>query len=95
MFRALTIRGQAAAILWGYRQAATVTAWTVTKARTQGHPPVWTLRATVTRSSAFELRQTPLLFSAPRIKGFWVWPIIGPPRIERETLTATLGPPEQ
>lgn len=93
MGHALTLRGPAAAILWGYRPAATLTAWTVVPPRPDA--PAWTLTATVARASPFELRQTPLLLSVAHPKGFWVWPLLGPPTIERTTLTARLGPPEQ
>jgi hypothetical protein len=94
VFKSLRLRGQGAAVLWGgYRQAATVSAWTVVRSR-DPKGTTWTLTATVSRVFPFELRQTPLLFSAPRKGGFWVWPIVGPPRVDRATLSATLGPPE-
>jgi hypothetical protein len=56
--------------------------------------PVWTLTATIARVDAFMARQRPLLFSAPRAGGFWIWPI-EEITIGTTTLTARLGPPEQ
>jgi hypothetical protein len=87
---ALTLRGQAAAILWGYRPAASLTGWTVARVDQE-----WTVTATVARSSPFELRQVPLLLSVPHAKGFWVFPVLGPPTIVGQQLTARVGPPEQ
>jgi hypothetical protein len=47
------------------------------------------------RVSPFELRQSGLIFSAPRQGGFFVWPILEPPRVDAIRLVAKLGPPEQ
>lgn len=92
MFDRLTIRGSAASILWGYRPAATLTAWRIAKVKGQ-----WMLTGTLARSDAFQLRQTPLLFTAPHEggrDGWWAWGInsiqVGP-----RSLVAHLGPPEQ
>jgi hypothetical protein len=93
VFRELRITGHAGAILWGYRTAAVVTGWTLQRGQVKGQR-VWTLTATLARTSPFELRQTPLLFSAPREKGFWVWPLLGPPTVEHSKLTVRVGPPE-
>lgn len=93
MFRELSISGQAGAVLWGYRTAAVVGRWSLVRGSVNGSR-VWTLTAAVTRASPFDLRQTPLLFSAPHDKGFWVWPLLGPPTVADRQLTARVGPPE-
>jgi len=93
MFRSLTVRGPAGAILWGYRTAAVVRSWAVVRARAAGGP-VWTLTATVERVSPFELRQSGLMFSAPREGGFFVFPLLEAPRVAGGTVTARVGPPE-
>lgn len=89
MFHHLTLRGTSASLLWGYHTAAALTTWTI--AKTAGG---WTLKATIRRADAFQLRQTPLLFTAPRKDGWWAWGInsidVGP-----TFLVAKLGPPEQ
>lgn len=81
--------GDSAAILWGYRQAVVLKSWQIAKVKGK-----WTLRGAVQRVDAFQARQRPLLFTAPRPKGYWAWPIetldLGPSQ-----LVATLGPPEQ
>lgn len=89
MFRALTISGGAASILYGYRQAATLTSWRITKRDGR-----WTLTATVARVDRFMARQKPLLFTAPRAKGFWAWGVTSMD-VGTNQLVATLGPPEQ
>jgi hypothetical protein len=92
VFQHLTLHGGAAALLWGHRTAAELSSWHI--ARTGAG--TWTLSATVARADAFQLRQKPLLFTAPRARGFWAWGVnaieIAPPY---RTLRATLGPPEQ
>ena len=91
MFRSLTLRGGPAALLWGHRTAAALSSWRIGKDEGK-----WVLVATIRQADAFQLRQRPLLFTAPRDKGFWAWPIttleVGPPYT---SLRATLGPPEQ
>jgi hypothetical protein len=58
----------------------------------------WQLQARVSRADAFQLRQKPLYFTAPR-KGagtaFWCWPLLEPPTISNGVLRALLGKPEQ
>ncbi len=90
MLQRVTLRGTAGALLWGHRTAAQVQAWAIKK-RKHG----WVLTATVGHADAFQCRQRPLLFSAPRGGGFWVWPLVAPPQIAGGTLVAELGPPEQ
>lgn len=92
MFRHLRLRGGAAAILWGYRPAATLRSWTIAKVDGQ-----WTLTATIERAEAFLCRQRPLLFTAPRTgahDGFWAWGIESMD-VGTQQLRARLGPPEQ
>lgn len=83
--------------MWGYRPAATIGSWTVERRRdTKQSPWEWTLRATLAGvPDAFALRQRPLLFSAPRKGGFFVWPVQRIDVHEARTVTASLGPPEQ
>lgn len=91
MIRDLTLHGGTASLLWGYRTAAVLKSWRITKDKKQGK---WTLTGTLARVDAFQARQTPLIFTAPRDKGMWCWPIesidMGP-----NHLRAILGPPEQ
>jgi hypothetical protein len=85
----LRLRGARGAILWGHRTAVEVGAWSLGK-RQDGH---WWLSAKPVRADPFASRQRALLFAAPRLGGFWSWPVIrlqlGPTE-----LTAELGPPE-
>lgn len=93
MFRALTVRGDAAAILRGYVEAATIVRWTITKSDTGS----WSLHATITRVDRFQLRQRPLIFTSPRRTegGFWCFPVlVDTIRLGETTLAARLGPPE-
>jgi hypothetical protein len=89
-FHRIRLRGAAGEILWGYRPAASFTNWTIRK----GGREIWVLTATIARVEPFAIRQKPLLFSAPREKGFWAW---GVDRIEvgDTQIRAFLGPPEQ
>ena len=89
MFEKLTIHGEAASLLWGYRTAATLSAWRITKDQQQ-----WKLTATVQQMDAFQARQRPLLFSAPHEKGRWCW-MVEELHISERQLTATLGQPLQ
>jgi hypothetical protein len=96
-FRKLTLRGQAGEILWGHRSAATLAAWSIARLdRGHGQPPyTWHLRARVARADAFQCRQRPLLFTAPRGKEApWCWGVESLDLVGQE-LRATLGPPEQ
>jgi len=90
MFERLRIHGGAASILWGYRPAVTLRAWAITKVKGR-----WQLTATVERVDAFSARQKPLLFTAPRDKGFWAWGVEGEVQIVGSQLRVQLGPPEQ
>jgi hypothetical protein len=90
VFNSLALHGGAASLLWGHREAAALGPWRITRAD-RGR---WYLSATIARANPFMLRQRPLLFTAPRTRGFWAWGIeaieVGP-----GTLYARLGPPEQ
>ena len=91
MFERITLHGESGSLLWGYRTAATVTDW---KIRREKDTPEWKLTATVRQVDAFQARQRPLLFTAPRDKGRWCWEVQQVYLNERE-LTATLGQPVQ
>ena len=88
MFTHLSLRGTQASLLWGYHTAAALTTWHIAK-----QAGGWKLTATIARADRFQLRQKPLLFTAPRKGGFWAWGVesvdVGP-----SSLVATLGPPE-
>jgi hypothetical protein len=91
MFRTLTLRGTAASIVWGHRTAALVRRWSVARGKQPGE---WTLTAKVDRVDPFQLRQRPLLFTAPRQGGFWCWPVVEIVSVTAGALQARLGPPE-
>lgn len=84
-----TVRGAAGQILWGYRPAAWLRSWTISKEHGQ-----WRLRGTADRIDAFQLRQKPLIFTAPRGKGQWCWPVTSVV-VNQQQIIGTLGPPEQ
>jgi hypothetical protein len=90
MFEKLTIHGEVASLLWGYRTAATLSAWKITKDKEHA----WTLTATVQKLDAFQARQRPLLFTAPHEKGRWCW-MVEQIQITDRQVTATLGQPVQ
>lgn len=91
MFSSLQLHGGRAEVLWGYRPAIVLRQWVIAKdKKTQ----VWTLTGPIDRVDAFSARQTPLLFTAPREKGMWAWPITSL-QLGSKELIATLGPPEQ
>jgi hypothetical protein len=93
-FHHVQIRGAAGDLLWGYRSAAAVTSWTIRK----GQDGRWILTATLARVEPFQVRQTPLLFTAPREgtrDGFWAWAVEELLQVGDGRLVARLGPPEQ
>jgi hypothetical protein len=98
VFESVTLRGTAGSILWGYREAAALRAWTIYHHRPDGqHDARWTLRASFARVNRFELRQRPLLFTAYR-PGLppSCWPLhTASIQIGDTQLLATLGHPEQ
>lgn len=89
MLGTLTLRGSTASLLWGYRTAAVLTSWRIYKEKGQ-----WMLSATLERADAFQCRQRPLMFTAPRSGGFWSWGIESV-QVGTSQLVAKLGPPEQ
>jgi len=105
--RGTTLRGRTASIAWNYRPAATLTTWTIHRAREMVDAPGgrartlkpsatgWVLTATLGPTvDRFFLRQRPLIFTAPRTGGYWCWPVRELTVGER-TIRAALGPPEQ
>jgi hypothetical protein len=93
LFRHLTVRGVRGSIVWGHRTAATLAAWRIHKEVRDDLPPLWTLSARVAQADAFQCRQRPLLFTAPRDKGLWCWGI-EELTLAGDALRARLGPPE-
>jgi hypothetical protein len=93
MFRELELHGSRATVLWGYRDVAGLRMWRIVKG-----PQAWTLTATLERANTFECRQgaryRELLFTAPRDKGRWCFPLVDV-SIGTTELRATLGPPLQ
>lgn len=85
----VTLRGQEATVVWGYHTAAVCRSWTIHRSE-QGY---WTLQAQLQRADAFQLRQRDLKFTAPRVGGYFCWPVLGV-TLGATTLAATLGPPE-
>ncbi len=91
MFERLTLHGTAASLLWGYQPAVTLRSWRIYK-----HEGQWTLSGTLATVDAFQARQRPLLFTAPRPGGFWAWSVVdGSLQLGAQQLVAKLGPPEQ
>jgi len=89
----LRIHGTAGAILYGWHQAAVIRAWRIG----QADDGAWHLTAALERVDAFQCRQRPLLFTAPRAHtrdGFWAWSVQTLDIVGLE-LRATLGAPEQ
>jgi hypothetical protein len=85
----VTLHGQEATVVWGYHTAAVCVSWTAQRTP-QG---TWTLQAQLKRADAYQLRQPALKFTAPRIGGFFCFPVLSV-TLGAGTLAATLGPPE-
>ena len=100
IFGEMTLRGSRASFVWGYRPAARVASYTVERRREKDEAPwAWTLRATLIGAiDRFALRQRPLLFSADRRGGFFVWPVtrlhVHEHSASNVVVTAELGPPD-
>jgi hypothetical protein len=93
LFRGVELRGVEGYINLAYHTAAVVQGWRVSHA----YRGPWILTAPIVRADFYLLRQkVGLGFNAPRVGGWWHWPItaieVGP---EARMLTARLGPPEQ
>ena len=97
MLNSVALRGGVGSVLWGYHAAADVVSWRITHHRPDPkHAGHWTLVATLRRADKFQLRQRPLMFTAPRQGGFWCWPLLTDTiQIGDTKMTARLGPPEQ
>lgn len=91
MFKSIALTGDTGSLLWGYRTAATLSGWRIS--RPEGATG-WTLTAKVTKADPFQARQRPLLFTAPRENGRWCWEVQEIHLGERE-ITAKLGQPLQ
>jgi hypothetical protein len=86
--------GRAGSLLWGYHTAAALTTWRIAK----NEAGQWILTATFARVDAFQCRQRPLLFTAPREgahDGWWAWGVDGTIEMGKRHLRVRLGPPEQ
>jgi hypothetical protein len=100
MFRdGFALRGIGGSILWGSNSipAARLTTWRIVREKDPDGRPAWALAAAlapVGGVDAFKLRQTPLYFTASRIKGFWMFRVHSVHVGTRE-IRARLGPPEQ
>lgn len=92
MFKSLTLRGAAGAVLYKYHTAAALTSWTIAK-QPDG---CWHLTGTVSRADPFQCRQAvkDLHFTAPRANGLWCWEIVKLDVVGRQ-LRAQLGHPLQ
>lgn len=93
MFRALTLRGGRATLVWGYRPVALLTTWRITKAAGG-----WRLTATLATRDRFQVEQAAklkeLLFEAPRDRGRWCWQLEHVD-VGTSELRAVLGQPLQ
>jgi len=93
VFDSLTVTGLAGAVMYGSREAVVIKSWRITRIKADGGH--WMLSARIERVvSAFYARQAPLLFTAPRAGGFWLWPVDAI-EIGETSLRAELGPPER
>jgi hypothetical protein len=95
LLNTVSVHGQAGTILrGGLRPAAWLRTWTIHRTDDQ-----WSLAASIERVDTFQLRQTALAFTAPRVthtKGFWYFPVLASSiRLDGQSLFAKLGPPEQ
>jgi hypothetical protein len=90
--RAPRLFGVGGAIVCGYTTAAELASWRITKAR----DGKWWLRATAKRIDTFlASKARGLLFTAPREKTVWGWPLAGPITITGTAIAAVLGEPER
>jgi hypothetical protein len=98
VFRSITITGTTGSIVWGYQDAARLSAWSIRRhAPDATHDGRWLLTAHCAWIDAYRLRQRRLLFTAPRDKGRWCW-LLKTDTLERRgpsTIVVQLGPPEQ
>lgn len=84
----VVVRGVVGRVKWAYYDAALIEGYAVSRTADE-----WSLYATVVQSDAFKMAQRPLIFKAPHAKGEWRFPILSH-ELNKGTLTARLGPPE-
>ena len=92
MFRAITLRGKRGEINYGFRLAASLSSWVISR---DAESRQWTLAASVDRADTFQLSRRPLQFTAHRYAkpaGVWAFDV-QTLDLKGETLTATLSPP--
>ena len=93
MFRGrnrLRLIGKGGSIVWGYRTAVVLGPWAIAR---EPHGEQWRLTARQTTVlDRFSARQKPLLFTAPRLGGFWAFPVLEL-HVGADTVTARIGPP--
>lgn len=92
MFRALTLRGSRGEINSGYRLAAALSSWTITR---DAESRSWSLAARIEHADSYRLLQRPLQFTAHRhVKPTGIWCFeVRELTLKGATLTATLSPP--
>lgn len=91
--RRVVLRGGRASITWAYHTAAVLRTWTLRRGEDRKS---WILNAGIDRADPFQLKQSPLLFTAPRKGriGLFCFPVKSVNVVGRESLSAVLGPPE-
>jgi hypothetical protein len=94
MFRTVALTGRQGSLSWGYRPAADLRAFTVSRDEARA----WYLRARLATVDQYRIKQVPLIFTAPRTstpRGLWTFPVLpNTVRMAGSVLTAALGPPE-
>jgi hypothetical protein len=93
VFRGLTLRGTRGEINSGFRRAASLSSWVVTR---DPESKAWGLSAAIAQADSFRLLQRPLQFTAPRTAtpaGLWCFEV-RELTIKGTLLSATLGPPQ-
>jgi hypothetical protein len=85
----IAISGEKGAVLWGYREAASLRAWTLSRTEAGA----LALSGTMTSQDRQRIAQRPLVFLIRRPDGIWRWPILEL-QTSGDALTAYLGPRE-
>ena len=88
-YHRIQLRGTRGTLLWGYHEAAEFRSWRIWKDPQKG----WQLSGVLARLDAFQARQRPLLFSAPRERGMWAWGV-NSIKVNGSAVRADLGEPE-
>ena len=91
MSHAITYSGPTGSIKWGYREIATVGAWSLVADATGGD---LTSRV-VAPHDAFGVTQAPLRFVVPRPTTTWEWPIESLQIADDGAVHARVGPPKE